>query len=64
MTNISDTSRIHYTPRNTTYNVLQHSIPIKTEVGWVDGCLYQDESSGKLYCRPYHLFDDRWQVTE
>lgn len=64
MTNIPDAKRIHYIPRNTTYRVLKHNISIKTESGWVNGCLYQDESSGKSYCRPYHLFDDRWTVVE
>lgn len=36
---------------------------IKTPPSWLFGCVYEDKTSGKLYTRPYSMFDEvKWEV--
>ncbi len=58
---------LRYIPRNTVYVVLQHSLLIKTESGWQEGCSYQklDDTSSQIYTRPYSMFtESKWEVVE
>lgn len=53
-----------YIPRNTTYKVSHHDIDIKDGSGrWLKGCVYDDINTGKVYARPYTMFDEEsWVV--
>lgn len=55
---------IRHIPRNTTYRVLHHDIDIKDGSGvWLKGCVYEDTNTGKVYARPYTMFDEKsWVV--
>ena len=44
-------------------NIMSKLGIIKTPPSWLLGCVYEDQSSGKIYTRPYSMFDmDKWQI--
>jgi len=68
MNNIPDATRIKYIPRSSTYTILHHDVMIKVscsdkEPSWMNGCIYRDEASHKIYSRPYEWFSSsKWEI--
>ncbi len=68
MNNLLDATRIKYIPRASTYTILHHDVMIKVSssdggLTWMKGCIYRDETSHKIYSRPYDWFSvENWEI--
>lgn len=59
MITITTATNLYYLPRSTMYKVVTHDVKIKTQDGWLLGCVYA--KGNETYVRPYDMFDaSKW----